>query len=59
MSDRMMAFAGTLPEDFLARLFGVEHLKRGWHVFLPANDDAEDALHPAYIQALLKRRRSW
>ena len=47
-------------DGLLERLFGAWRLKRSWHVLVPANDDvAADDLHPAYIEALLKRRRTW
>lgn len=62
MSDVTLAGRGArdVPEDLLERLFGAERLKRGWRVLAPANDDrAEEDLHPAYIEALFKRRRSW
>lgn len=58
MSD--VTFNDTLPHDLLERLFGTDILKRGWQVMVPANEnDADGELHPAFIQALLKRRRSW
>ena len=46
--------------DLLERLFGRDLRAGGWTVELPANDDdPHGELHPAFIQALLKRRRSW
>lgn len=58
MSD--VSFEEFQSDGFLERLFGAERLKRGWRVLVPANENRlEDELHPAYIAALLKRRRSW
>ncbi|MEQ8601776.1 MAG: hypothetical protein RIB45_00555 [Marivibrio sp.] len=58
MSDA--TFDDFQSDGFLERLFGAERLKRGWRVLIPANENAVDEdLHPAYIAALLKRRRSW
>ncbi|MBP5858957.1 hypothetical protein KAJ83_18200 [Marivibrio halodurans] len=60
MSDATFdAAAGGLPDDLLERLFGTERLKRGWRVLIPANDDEGEEMHPAFINALFKRRGNW